>query len=160
MSAAESCWKDTAILDYVNEVQTDTVAAALAGTAEASCRCVSIAAPFNRAAASRPGQVTIKDVAGLYIYDNTLEAVDPHRSRRSRPTWSTRRSTSAGRRRTPRSTRPLDERRPDAFPTTTTTSSRASTTTIDISKPVGTRISAVIVRRRAGRPTASSSSSR
>ncbi|MGH3703421.1 MAG: bifunctional metallophosphatase/5'-nucleotidase [Agromyces sp.] len=74
MLAAESCWKDTAILDYVNEVQTSTVAAAIAGTAEASLPIVSIAAPFNRAASFPQGQVTIKDVAGLYIYDNTLMA--------------------------------------------------------------------------------------
>ncbi|MFB9309371.1 2',3'-cyclic-nucleotide 2'-phosphodiesterase/3'-nucleotidase [Agromyces hippuratus] len=74
MSAAEACWKDTAILDYVNEVQTATVAAAVAGTPEAALPIVSIAAPFNRAASFPQGPVTIKDVAGLYIYDNTLMA--------------------------------------------------------------------------------------
>lgn len=74
MLAAESCWKDTAILDYVNVVQTATVAAAVAGTPEASLPIVSIAAPFNRAARFPAGSVTIKDVAGLYIYDNTLMA--------------------------------------------------------------------------------------
>ncbi|MFB9959842.1 bifunctional metallophosphatase/5'-nucleotidase [Agromyces bracchium] len=74
MSAAEACWKDTAILDYVNAVQTETVAAAVAGTPEAALPIVSIAAPFNRAATFPAGEVTIKDVAGLYIYDNTLLA--------------------------------------------------------------------------------------
>ncbi|GAA1790868.1 5'-nucleotidase C-terminal domain-containing protein [Agromyces lapidis] len=74
MSAAEACWKDTAILDYVNVVQTETVRAAVAGTPEASLPIVSIAAPFNRAASFPAGPVTIKDVAGLYIYDNTLMA--------------------------------------------------------------------------------------
>lgn len=74
MWAAEACWKDTAILDYVNEVQVATVAAAVAGTPEASLPIVSIAAPFNRAASFPAGPVTIKDVAGLYIYDNTLMA--------------------------------------------------------------------------------------
>ncbi|GAB2806409.1 5'-nucleotidase C-terminal domain-containing protein [Actinoallomurus bryophytorum] len=72
MSAAESCWKDTAILDYVNVVQTAKVKEAIAGTANASLPVVSIAAPFNRAATFPAGQVTIKDIAGLYIYDNTL----------------------------------------------------------------------------------------
>jgi 2',3'-cyclic-nucleotide 2'-phosphodiesterase / 3'-nucleotidase len=72
MSAAESCWKDTAILDYVNLAQTETVRKALAGTAEASLPVISIAAPFNRAATFPAGRVTIKDIAGLYIYDNTL----------------------------------------------------------------------------------------
>ncbi|MGB4135274.1 MAG: 5'-nucleotidase C-terminal domain-containing protein [Microbacterium sp.] len=75
MSAAEACWKDTAILDYVNKVQVDTVAKAIEGTAEASLPVISIAAPFNREATFPAGQVTLRDVAGLYIYDNTLVAV-------------------------------------------------------------------------------------
>ncbi|MFE6733846.1 5'-nucleotidase C-terminal domain-containing protein [Microbacterium sp. NPDC057650] len=74
LSAAESCWKDTAILDYVNKVQVDTVSKAIAGTAEAALPIISIAAPFNRAATFPAGEVTIKDVAGLYIYDNTMMA--------------------------------------------------------------------------------------
>ncbi|MBM7466553.1 2',3'-cyclic-nucleotide 2'-phosphodiesterase/3'-nucleotidase [Microbacterium esteraromaticum] len=74
LSAAESCWKDTAILDYVNKVQVDTVTAAIAGTAEAALPVISIAAPFSRAAKFPAGEVTIRDVAGLYIYDNTLMA--------------------------------------------------------------------------------------
>ncbi len=74
LSAAESCWKDTAILDYVNHVQVETVKKAIAGTPEASLPVISIAAPFNRAATFPAGQVTIKDIAGLYIYDNTLMA--------------------------------------------------------------------------------------
>ncbi|GAA0252658.1 5'-nucleotidase C-terminal domain-containing protein [Actinomadura nitritigenes] len=72
MSAAEACWKDTAILDYVNAVQTAKVTEAVAGTEYASLPVVSIAAPFSRAATFPAGEVTIKDIAGLYIYDNTL----------------------------------------------------------------------------------------
>ncbi|WP_109210768.1 MULTISPECIES: 5'-nucleotidase C-terminal domain-containing protein [Microbacterium] len=72
LSAAESCWKDTAILDYIHHVQIDTVSQAIAGTPEASLPIISLAAPFNRAATFPAGEVTIKDVAGLYIYDNTL----------------------------------------------------------------------------------------
>lgn len=74
LSAAESCWKDTAILDYVNKVQVDTVTAAIQGTPEAALPVISIAAPFNREATFPAGEVTIRDVAGLYIYDNTLMA--------------------------------------------------------------------------------------
>jgi 2',3'-cyclic-nucleotide 2'-phosphodiesterase/3'-nucleotidase len=44
MSAAEACWKDTAILDYVHRVQTAKVTAALAGGAYAALPVVSIAA--------------------------------------------------------------------------------------------------------------------
>jgi 2',3'-cyclic-nucleotide 2'-phosphodiesterase / 3'-nucleotidase len=72
MSAAESCWKDTAILDYIHLVQTAKVEEAIVGTAYASLPVLSIAAPFSRAATFPAGQVTIKDIAGLYIYDNTL----------------------------------------------------------------------------------------
>jgi 2',3'-cyclic-nucleotide 2'-phosphodiesterase/3'-nucleotidase len=75
LSAAESRYKDTPILDYINKVQTDTVVAALAGTEYAALRTLSIAAPFSRSALFPAGDVKIKDVAGLYIYDNTLEAV-------------------------------------------------------------------------------------
>ncbi|QKW33354.1 5'-nucleotidase C-terminal domain-containing protein [Actinomadura sp. NAK00032] len=74
MSAAESCWKDTAILDYVHLVQTAKVRDALAGSEHASLPVVSIAAPFSRAATFPAGKVTIRDIAGLYIYDNTLMA--------------------------------------------------------------------------------------
>jgi 2',3'-cyclic-nucleotide 2'-phosphodiesterase/3'-nucleotidase len=74
MSAAESCWKDTAILDYIHLVQTAKVKEAIAGTAYASLPVLSIAAPFSRSATFPAGQVTIKDIAGLYIYDNTLLA--------------------------------------------------------------------------------------
>ncbi|MCO5995562.1 bifunctional metallophosphatase/5'-nucleotidase [Actinoallomurus rhizosphaericola] len=74
MSAAESCWKDTAILDYVHVVQIAKVKEALAGTAYASLPVVSIAAPFSRLATFPAGKVTIRDIAGLYIYDNTLLA--------------------------------------------------------------------------------------
>ncbi|MBO2446005.1 5'-nucleotidase C-terminal domain-containing protein [Actinomadura barringtoniae] len=72
MSAAESCWKDTAILDYIHLVQTAKVKEAIAGTSQASLPVLSIAAPFSRAATFPAGKVTIKDIAGLYIYDNTL----------------------------------------------------------------------------------------
>ena len=75
LSAAESRYKDTPILDFINKVQTDTVTAALAGTEYANLPVLSIAAPFSRTAVFPQGDVKIKDVAGLYIYDNTLEAV-------------------------------------------------------------------------------------
>jgi 2',3'-cyclic-nucleotide 2'-phosphodiesterase/3'-nucleotidase len=75
LSAAESRFKDTPILDFINHVQTETVTAALAGTEYASLPVLSIAAPFSRTAVFPQGDVKIKDVAGLYIFDNTLEAV-------------------------------------------------------------------------------------
>ncbi|WP_444951709.1 bifunctional metallophosphatase/5'-nucleotidase [Micromonospora ureilytica] len=75
LSAAESRYKDTPILDFINHVQTEVVDAALAGTAYADLPVLSIAAPFSRTAVFPAGDVKIRDVAGLYVYDNTLEAV-------------------------------------------------------------------------------------
>ncbi len=73
MSAAESRLKDTAILDFVNFVQAATVTDALSG-ADAALPVLSVNAPFSRTAAIPAGEVSIRDVAGLYIFDNTLEA--------------------------------------------------------------------------------------
>lgn len=75
MAAARAVVEDVAAIDFVNHVQALTVKEALAGTAEATLPVLSIAAPFNRAAAIPEGEVTVRDVAGLYIYDNTLLAV-------------------------------------------------------------------------------------
>ena len=75
MSAGTARYEDTAALDFINYVQSDTVSKALAGTQYAALPLLSIAAPFNRAAAIPQGDVSVRDVAGLYIYDNTLQAV-------------------------------------------------------------------------------------
>jgi 2',3'-cyclic-nucleotide 2'-phosphodiesterase/3'-nucleotidase len=75
MDSSESRYRDTPIIDLINKAQTDAVAAAVAGTPDADLPIVSIAAPFSRTASFPAGDVTIRDVAGLYIYDNTLLAV-------------------------------------------------------------------------------------
>ncbi|MEV4241876.1 5'-nucleotidase C-terminal domain-containing protein [Streptosporangium canum] len=75
LSAAESPYKDTPILDYIQKVQTETVRKALEGTADASLPVLSISAPFSRSATFPAGPVSVRDMAGLYIYDNTLMAV-------------------------------------------------------------------------------------
>ncbi|NRQ37260.1 bifunctional metallophosphatase/5'-nucleotidase [Nonomuraea sp. NN258] len=72
LSAAESPYKDTAILDYIQRVQVDTVKQALPGN---TLPVISIAAPFSRTAVFPAGDVRVRDVAGLYVYDNTLMAV-------------------------------------------------------------------------------------
>ena len=74
LSAARAVVEDVPIIDFVNYVQADAVKAGLVG-ADASLPVLSIAAPFNRAASFPAGQVTVRDVAGLYIYDNTLLGV-------------------------------------------------------------------------------------
>ncbi len=72
--AARAVVEDVPIIDFVNYVQADAVKAGLTG-ADAALPVLSIAAPFNRSASFPSGQVTIRDVAGLYIYDNTLLGV-------------------------------------------------------------------------------------
>ena len=75
MSAATSRYEDSAAMDFINVVQAQTVKAALAGTPDESLPVLSIAAPFNRDAAIPAGEVSVRDVAGLYIFDNTLLAI-------------------------------------------------------------------------------------
>ena len=75
MSAATSRYEDTAAMDFINYVQADAVKKVLAGTPDANTPVLSIAAPFNKAAAIPAGDVTVRDVAGLYIFDNTLLAI-------------------------------------------------------------------------------------
>ncbi|HEY5836896.1 5'-nucleotidase C-terminal domain-containing protein [Streptomyces sp.] len=74
MSAREATYKDTPIIDFINLVQRDTVKAALAGTPYASLPVLSEASCFSRNAAIPAGQVSLRDVAGLYIFENTLDA--------------------------------------------------------------------------------------
>ncbi|MFI1074954.1 bifunctional metallophosphatase/5'-nucleotidase [Streptomyces puniciscabiei] len=71
LSAADSCWKDVPIMDFIHKVQMESVKAGLS-TADAALPLISVAAPFSRTADIPQGNVTIKDIAGLYIYDNTL----------------------------------------------------------------------------------------
>ncbi|WP_371598879.1 bifunctional UDP-sugar hydrolase/5'-nucleotidase [Streptomyces sp. NBC_00564] len=71
LSAAEACWKDVPVMDFIHEVQMAAVATGLS-TADATLPLISVAAPFSRTADIPKGDVTIRDVAGLYIYDNTL----------------------------------------------------------------------------------------
>ena len=74
LSAARSVVEDVPIIDFVQYVQAGAVKAALTG-ADASLPVLSEAAPFSRTASFPQGQVSVRDVAGLYIYDNTLMGV-------------------------------------------------------------------------------------
>ncbi|MFE4637934.1 bifunctional metallophosphatase/5'-nucleotidase [Streptomyces sp. NPDC056773] len=74
MSSVEGPVKDVAIIDLINHVQAETVKGALAGTEWAALPVLSQASCFSRTAAIPAGQVTIRDAAGLYPFENTLEA--------------------------------------------------------------------------------------
>ncbi len=65
LTAEEGRVQDTAIVDLVQRVQLDY------GRAD-----VSMAAVFNRQARIPKGAVSVRDIAGLYIYDNTLVVLE------------------------------------------------------------------------------------
>ncbi|NUT54327.1 MAG: bifunctional metallophosphatase/5'-nucleotidase [Saccharothrix sp.] len=71
MSAATARYEDTAALDFVNLVQGTALKAGLAEPLPV----LSLASPFNKAAAIPEGEVSVRDVAGLYVFDNTLLGV-------------------------------------------------------------------------------------
>lgn len=74
MTTAEAAWKDEPIIDLINHVQAETVRAALAGGEYGALPVLSQASCFSRTAAIPAGEVTIRDAAGLYVFENTLEA--------------------------------------------------------------------------------------
>ncbi|MGW7083050.1 bifunctional metallophosphatase/5'-nucleotidase [Streptomyces sp. NPDC054871] len=74
MSTAEGPYKDVAIIDLISHVQAETVKEALKGGQYAGLPVLSQASCFSRTAGIPAGEVTIKDAAGLYPFENTLEA--------------------------------------------------------------------------------------
>ncbi|MGW3488063.1 bifunctional metallophosphatase/5'-nucleotidase [Streptomyces sp. NPDC001054] len=74
MSTAEGTYKDVPMVDLINHVQAETVRGALAGGEYAEVPVLSQASPFSRTARFPAGDVTIRDAAGLYTFENTLEA--------------------------------------------------------------------------------------
>jgi 2',3'-cyclic-nucleotide 2'-phosphodiesterase (5'-nucleotidase family) len=65
LTATEARFRDTAILDLIQLVQLE------AGKAD-----VSMAAVFNPEARIAKGPVTVRDIAGLYVYENTLVVLE------------------------------------------------------------------------------------
>jgi 2',3'-cyclic-nucleotide 2'-phosphodiesterase (5'-nucleotidase family) len=65
LTATDARFKDSAILDLIQRVQLE------AGKAD-----VSMAAVFNPEARIAKGPVTVRDIAGLYVYENTLVVLE------------------------------------------------------------------------------------
>ncbi|MEV6001250.1 5'-nucleotidase C-terminal domain-containing protein [Streptomyces griseomycini] len=74
LTTVEARYKDAPIIDLIAKVQEDVVRAALAGTGYASLPVLSQASPFSRTSQIPAGEVTIRDLSSLYVYDNTLVA--------------------------------------------------------------------------------------
>jgi 2',3'-cyclic-nucleotide 2'-phosphodiesterase/3'-nucleotidase len=65
LTAREARFRDTAILDLIQRVQLDV------GKAD-----VSMVASFNPEARIPKGAVTVREIAGLYVYENTLVVLE------------------------------------------------------------------------------------
>jgi 2',3'-cyclic-nucleotide 2'-phosphodiesterase / 3'-nucleotidase len=65
LTAKEARFRDTAILDLIQKVQLE------AGKAD-----VSMVASFNSEARIAKGPVSVRDIAGLYVYENTLVVLE------------------------------------------------------------------------------------
>jgi len=65
LSAKDARFRDTAILDLIQKVQLE------AGNAD-----VSMVASFNSEARIAKGPVSVRDIAGLYVYENTLAVLE------------------------------------------------------------------------------------
>jgi 2',3'-cyclic-nucleotide 2'-phosphodiesterase/3'-nucleotidase len=66
LTATDARFRDTAILDLIQRVQLEA-----GGKAD-----VSMAASFNPEARLPQGPVTVRDIAGLYVYENTLVVIE------------------------------------------------------------------------------------
>ncbi|MFH9675776.1 bifunctional metallophosphatase/5'-nucleotidase [Streptomyces sp. NPDC017405] len=74
LTTVEARYRDAPIIDLITRVQEDVVKAALAGTEYAALPVIAQASPFSRTSEIPAGEVTIRDLSSLYVYDNTLVA--------------------------------------------------------------------------------------
>ena len=76
LSAAAARYRSTAAMDLINYVQARAVKRALVAEGGADLPVLSVSSPVNPDARIPAGAVTVRDIAGLYVYDNTLEAIE------------------------------------------------------------------------------------
>jgi 2',3'-cyclic-nucleotide 2'-phosphodiesterase/3'-nucleotidase len=74
LTTVDARYRDAPIIDLITKVQEDVVKAALAGTEYAALPVIAQASPFSRTSQIPAGNVTIRDLSSLYVYDNTLVA--------------------------------------------------------------------------------------
>ncbi|MEW5351354.1 bifunctional UDP-sugar hydrolase/5'-nucleotidase [Streptomyces sp. 16-176A] len=74
LTTVDARYKDAPIIDLITKVQEDVVKAALVGTEYAALPVIAQASPFSRTSQISAGDVTIRDLSSLYVYDNTLVA--------------------------------------------------------------------------------------
>ena len=74
MTTDTSRYEDTPILDLIGYVMSMHTEKAMEGTEYEGLPVIAQTSPFSRTSVFPQGDLTIADVAGLYIYDNTLGA--------------------------------------------------------------------------------------
>ncbi|MEV7384959.1 MULTISPECIES: 5'-nucleotidase C-terminal domain-containing protein [unclassified Streptomyces] len=74
LTTVDARYQDAPIIDLITKVQEDVVKAALTGTEYAALPVIAQASPFSRTSEIPAGNVTIRDLSSLYVYDNTLVA--------------------------------------------------------------------------------------
>ena len=74
MTTESSRYEDTPILDIIGYVMEDSVRQGIQGTEYADLPVIAQTSPFSRTSVFPQGDLRVRDVAGLYIYDNTLAA--------------------------------------------------------------------------------------
>lgn len=74
MTTDTSRYEDTPILDLIGYVMTQNVEKGLVGSEYEGIPVIAQTSPFSRTSVFPEGDLTVADVAGLYIYDNTLGA--------------------------------------------------------------------------------------
>ncbi|MFT0847454.1 5'-nucleotidase C-terminal domain-containing protein [Actinomycetaceae bacterium L2_0104] len=74
MKTETSRYEDTPILDIIGYVMEESVRDAMVGTEYEGLPVIAQTSPFSRTSVFPQGDLRVRDVAGLYIYDNTLAA--------------------------------------------------------------------------------------
>ncbi|MFC7403722.1 5'-nucleotidase C-terminal domain-containing protein [Georgenia alba] len=147
LRAETSRYEDTPIIDFINHVQQTTVEQALVGTEHEGVPVISQASPFSRTAVFPEGDVTIRDIAGLYIYENTLRGVEITGAQlRDYLEYSARYfvQTDVGAEFDPESgTNAVYDDRPEGVPDYNYDAISGLEYVIDVSRPVGERIVAL-----------------
>jgi 2',3'-cyclic-nucleotide 2'-phosphodiesterase / 3'-nucleotidase len=124
LTAREARFRDTAILDLIQKVQLE------AGKAD-----VSMVASFNSEARIAKGPVSVRDIAGLYVYENTLAVLEVTGQQLKEAL-----EHSAKYYRGYEPGKPLRELIDDKIPAYNFDIAEGVTYELDISKPIGQRI--------------------
>jgi 2',3'-cyclic-nucleotide 2'-phosphodiesterase/3'-nucleotidase len=75
-SSATARYEQTPVLDWVNLVQASALQQGIAGGPYGDLPVLSVSSPFTRSAAIPAGPLSIRDIAGLYNFDNVLVGIE------------------------------------------------------------------------------------